>query len=52
MIGYLVLSDTSYHSIYKALVDGLDEYSDLLDSYSSSETKNKKMNHETNRYDR
>ena len=31
-----------YPSIYKALVDGLEEYSDLLDSYSSSETKNEK----------
>ena len=31
-----------YPSIYKALVDGLDEYTDLLDSYSSSETKNEK----------
>jgi len=31
-----------YPSIYKALVDGLDEYLDLLDSQSSSETKNEK----------
>lgn len=32
-----------YPSIYKALLDGFNEYSDLLDSYPSSETKNEKM---------